>query len=580
MRSFRRRLLLEGVTALAGAAILALFANNEQGLWYDPSQLDTMFQDSAGTTPVTAAGDPVGLILDKRLWGGKTLAQVFAAATLLGGLPLDSAPWTLQGAAAVLGNTVTGLNNGDALRLTGLTVGKTYKVEAATSAVSGSWFWLAEGTGTTYRNSIGNCIFRATSTGLLLYCVSAGSVTLSSLLVKEIPGNHASQATSASRPVLARVPFGGRRNLLTRTEEFDNAAWVKSQSTSTLPVVTANAGLDPDGNMFADRIDFGEIDNAADASVIYQDFTFTAADAGDWSGGLYLKAFAAGDVGKKLYVYFLDGPATLEAVTAVTLTNSYQLVTPTSNLGSGGSRRLSFGTLGANFAAGATSQAAVSVLAAQAQFEKGTTRTAYQKVTSTHDVTEAGKADCWHLSADGSDDGMAAGSIDFSGGDKLLVLAGARKNSDAAAGTIFELGDPSATAGASGLGSGTTSGDASRRTWNAQHHGGAAQTVAGAAIFTSPVTTVLSALFDRGQAAQVDEIRLRADGAQQSLTFSNANTASGNLANQPCYIGRRTGSSVPFNGLLFGLVIRAGLPDAGQLAAAEQFMAGKTGVSF
>jgi len=42
-----------------------LFQNNEQGAWYDPSDLSTMFQDAAGTTPVTADGQPVGLILDK-----------------------------------------------------------------------------------------------------------------------------------------------------------------------------------------------------------------------------------------------------------------------------------------------------------------------------------------------------------------------------------------------------------------------------------------------------------------------------------------------------------------------------------
>jgi hypothetical protein len=33
--------------------------------WYDPSDLDTLFQDSAGTTPVTATTDPVGKVLDK-----------------------------------------------------------------------------------------------------------------------------------------------------------------------------------------------------------------------------------------------------------------------------------------------------------------------------------------------------------------------------------------------------------------------------------------------------------------------------------------------------------------------------------
>jgi len=42
-----------------------LFANSEQGAWYDPSDLSTLFQNSAGTTPVTADGDPVGLAVDK-----------------------------------------------------------------------------------------------------------------------------------------------------------------------------------------------------------------------------------------------------------------------------------------------------------------------------------------------------------------------------------------------------------------------------------------------------------------------------------------------------------------------------------
>src|SRR5688500_2559990 len=47
------------------AEVRALFAAGEQGAWYDPSDFSTMFQDSAGTTPVTAAGQPVGKINDK-----------------------------------------------------------------------------------------------------------------------------------------------------------------------------------------------------------------------------------------------------------------------------------------------------------------------------------------------------------------------------------------------------------------------------------------------------------------------------------------------------------------------------------
>lgn len=43
----------------------SLFAAGIQGVWYDPSDMSTMFQDDAGTTPVTALGQSVGKILDK-----------------------------------------------------------------------------------------------------------------------------------------------------------------------------------------------------------------------------------------------------------------------------------------------------------------------------------------------------------------------------------------------------------------------------------------------------------------------------------------------------------------------------------
>ena len=41
------------------------FAASEPGAWYDPSDMSTLFQDSAGTTPVTAVEQPVGRMLDK-----------------------------------------------------------------------------------------------------------------------------------------------------------------------------------------------------------------------------------------------------------------------------------------------------------------------------------------------------------------------------------------------------------------------------------------------------------------------------------------------------------------------------------
>ena len=43
---------------------LQLFLAGEQGAWYDPSDLSTLFQDAAGTIPVAVDGDPDGLIVD------------------------------------------------------------------------------------------------------------------------------------------------------------------------------------------------------------------------------------------------------------------------------------------------------------------------------------------------------------------------------------------------------------------------------------------------------------------------------------------------------------------------------------
>lgn len=48
-----------------GFSPASLFAAGEAGVWFDPSDLSTMFQESTGVTPVTAAGQSVGLILDK-----------------------------------------------------------------------------------------------------------------------------------------------------------------------------------------------------------------------------------------------------------------------------------------------------------------------------------------------------------------------------------------------------------------------------------------------------------------------------------------------------------------------------------
>ncbi len=66
-----------GTRQVGGFSPASLFAAGEQGGWYDPSDLSTMFQDTAGTVPVTAAGQDVARINDKS-GRGNHLTQVTA----------------------------------------------------------------------------------------------------------------------------------------------------------------------------------------------------------------------------------------------------------------------------------------------------------------------------------------------------------------------------------------------------------------------------------------------------------------------------------------------------------------------
>lgn len=60
-------------------SVSSIFAAGDPGCWYDPSDIATLFQDAAGTVPVTASGQPVGRMLDKS-GRGNHLTQATAAA--------------------------------------------------------------------------------------------------------------------------------------------------------------------------------------------------------------------------------------------------------------------------------------------------------------------------------------------------------------------------------------------------------------------------------------------------------------------------------------------------------------------
>ena len=210
------------LTALARS----MFAMGEQGFFYDPNDLSMMFQDAAGTVPVTAAGQPVGLILDKSkgLALGSNLIPngSFSSDTAWG----KGAGWTIadgvarfDGSAAFsnLGNTTPSSINGKWLMVdfdlsnVGASVAQVRVlasgVLAATIPVSGAGKYSAM--------VLGGSV---PSIGIQTQGQSGANYafTLDNVSVKEAFGNHAYQTTSASRPILRQNAVTGANYL-----EFD-----------------------------------------------------------------------------------------------------------------------------------------------------------------------------------------------------------------------------------------------------------------------------------------------------------------------------------------------------------------------
>ena len=78
-----------GLTRIGGGSSLArlLFTANEPGFTFEPWDITTLFQDRAGTTPVTAAGQSVGYRRDKSGRGNHQVAVSDAKRGIYGWMP-------------------------------------------------------------------------------------------------------------------------------------------------------------------------------------------------------------------------------------------------------------------------------------------------------------------------------------------------------------------------------------------------------------------------------------------------------------------------------------------------------------
>ena len=553
---------LRGGTAAFTPA--SLFALNEPGVWYDPSDLTTLFQDTAGTTPVTTPGQSVALALDKSK--GLTLGPELVT----NGDFNSSAGWTLTPEVVISGGVATFTSSSSSsslFRSASVVVGRTYEVTVVVSSVSAGTLRPRLFGGLTAPlviSSAGTYTFKdvVTTANSNVGFVTTGPFTgiVDNISVKELPGFHATQATLASRPTYGIVPLGGRRNLLTRTEEFGDAVW----GLKTNITVTANQAVAPDNQTTADKVQATGTGGSFRA-------TFSAVSGVTYTYSVYAKK---ADTGSTIRFDLRDGPNNWAytfnldtlAVTrlAATATNAvivgagngwYRCVITATATSTSGETYVYVPTSGDSF------------LIWGAQLETGSSATAYQRVGSAFDVTEAGVASLSYLSFDGIDDFMITPTI-TPGIDKAQVFAGVRKLSDAASSLLVETSTTSTTtANTIGLLNSTSTGGQNRFNSAGSVRADAFATLA------APVTLVYTGLSD----VAAPSVDLRINGVSGGASTISQGTV-GNYAAHPIYIGRRAGTSAAFNGNLFSLIVRFGTNlDAGTITNTETWVNSKTG---
>lgn len=470
----------------------ALFANGEQGAWYDPSdflpnwrrnlltyseQFDNAAWNKSANTQVTAnttAAPDDTLTADQILavTSSSNSARQFPAVaasttyTFSVYIKAASSQWafftlydngsnvrriwfnvstgvvgstTFGGAFVLVGSAITAVGNGwyrcsvSATMPSGISY-CFFGVESASAdtalddVVNGSLLiWGAQlevgSTATAYQKiTDGIQDYYTYQAQPVLFQDSAGTTPVTAveqpvgrMLDKSGRGNHAFQSTSASRPVLS-----ARVNLLTKTEQFDDAVWGKTATS-----VTGNAATAPNGTLTASQ------SVASTGSwLIYQAVSQTSGVT--YTISAYVKSATGGNQTFRLYGN--DAIASGD----FTATTSWQLFTFTFTANSTGAGKQN----GLAFSSGNTT-ASLYIWGADLRVSNdGVGIPAYQRVNTSTDYDTAGFP--LYLKTDGVDDWMQTNSINFTSTDKMTVWAGVRKVVDSGTvGVICELSSDS-----------------------------------------------------------------------------------------------------------------------------------------
>lgn len=371
------------------------------------------------------------------------------------------------------------------------------------------------------------------------------------------------------------IKLDWRRNLLTKTEQFDDAAWVKAAvtlgSSTTAPDGSATAVLVVPSTAASQHLINSPSSSFPAGARITNSFF---AKAGGYQYAQLAWANNAVTGNPRANFDVLNGVlGTVDVGVTATITSiggGWFRCTATVTLASSGSA-----TTGINIVSSASSSRAeawscdgtsgIYIWGADLRVANdGVNLPPYQRVNTATDYDTQGFPH--YLRFDGVDDWLVTPTI-TPGTDKVQVFAGVRKLSDAASGLLLETGTNAVTV------DGTLNilaPDASN-SFRAISRG-TAFTVAGTGTFApAPISAILGVNASIGG----DSLGLRVNGSQ--VAQFTANQGSGNYLAYPLYIGRRGGTTLPFNGRLYSLIVRFGsnLPIA-TIEKTEKYINGLT----
>lgn len=440
-----------------GKYVAGMFAKGEQGAWYDPSDLSTLYQDAAGTIPVTAVEQPVGLILDKSK-------------------------------GAVLSNGAAAYN-----------------------------FLF-------YTEEITNSYWAPTQVSKSATTAPDGTNTACKVVATAINAQHHVLPTPEPR-----IPAGG--------PVLKYSFFAKSEGYRYLGIWGLNA------------LSYFDL---VDGVVVSKSVNHISATITKLSGGWnYIDIRFVRYNPNSYRIYTIETPGV----------HAF--------LGDGVSG-CSIWHPDLRLESNANAQPVYQPIGSDTWLSKIPGNHATQATTTSRPTLKQDASGKYYLSFDGVDDYLVTGSIDFTGTDKMTVMAGVRKLSDAASGVVIELsGDAALNRAFSFFAPSTFGGMFSYR---ARSTGSlpADLTISG---YPAPISNVVVLQSN----IATDLLSFRVNGTQAASTSTDQGT--GNYGNYPLYIGRRGGTELPFNGRLYGLIVRGAATDDLHLTHAEKYLANKSGVT-